>query len=67
MQVGMPGGENRQGAVPLGLLRADGRGQKHQPFRYWLAENEGRWRQDPLAVLHMPELFGTPGGDGPPG
>jgi hypothetical protein len=53
-------------AVALGLLRADGRGRKRHPFRYWLAENEGRWRQDPLAVLHRPELFGPPGG-GPTG
>jgi hypothetical protein len=44
-------------AVEKGLLRQDGRGQHHEPFRYWLAENEERWRQDPLALIHMPELF----------
>ena len=43
-------------AVEKGLLRQDGRGQRHQPFRYRLAENERRWRQDPLALVHMPEL-----------
>lgn len=33
---------------------------RNHPFRYWLAENEARWRQDPFALLEMPELFGTP-------
>jgi len=44
-------------AVELGLLRQDGHGHRDQPFRYWLAENEERWRKDPLALIHMPELF----------
>ena len=44
-------------AVEKGLLRQDGRGHHHQPFRYWLAENEQRWRLDPLALIHMPELI----------
>jgi hypothetical protein len=26
-------------------------------WRRTLAENEERWRQDPLALIHMPELF----------
>jgi hypothetical protein len=54
-------------AVAAGLLRQDGRGQRHHPFRYWLAENEGRWRQDPLTLLHMPELLFPAAADGPPG
>ena len=44
-------------AVAAGLLRQDGHGHRDQPFRYWLAENEERWRKDPLARIHMPELF----------
>jgi hypothetical protein len=47
-----------QRAVAAGQLRQDGRGTKGHPYRYWLAENEERWRQDPLALIHMPELFG---------
>lgn len=53
-------------AVAEGRLRQDGEGRGGQPFRYWLAENEGRWRQDPWALAFMPELLqpapgGTPG------
>jgi hypothetical protein len=47
-------------AVELGLLRKDGRGQKGHAFRYWLAEREEVWRQDPVSALLMPELFQTP-------
>jgi hypothetical protein len=49
-----------QRAVAAGQLLQDGRGTKCHPFRYWLAENEERWRKDPLAPIHMPELFGLP-------
>jgi hypothetical protein len=49
-----------QRAVAAGLLRQDGHGTRYHPFRYWLAANEARWRKDPLALLHMPELFGPP-------
>ncbi|HEY7159472.1 MAG TPA: AAA family ATPase, partial [Gemmataceae bacterium] len=44
-------------AVERGLLRQDGLGKCQHPFRYWLADNEERWRKDPLALIHMPELF----------
>lgn len=44
-------------AVEMGLVRQDGRGQHHQPFRYWLPENEERWRSDPIALILMPELI----------
>jgi hypothetical protein len=43
-------------AVGLGLLRKDGRGRKGQPYRYWLAEREEVWRQDPLSLVLMPEI-----------
>jgi hypothetical protein len=46
-------------AVELGLLREDGRGHKSHPFRYWLAEREQPWREDPISALLMPELFQT--------
>jgi hypothetical protein len=44
--------------VALGLVRRDGEGVRTKPFRYWLPECEERWRDDPLAMLLMPELFG---------
>src|SRR5262249_3739005 len=44
-------------AVEQGLVSKDGRGLRNHPFRYWLPEREAVWRQDPLACLHMPELF----------
>ena len=44
-------------AAAEGLLRRDGFGRRGQPFRYWLPEREEVWRQDPLALVRMPELF----------
>jgi hypothetical protein len=44
-------------AVEMGLLRKDGIGKRNHPYRYWLPEREGPWRQDPLAAALMPELF----------
>ncbi|MBV9125877.1 MAG: AAA family ATPase [Planctomycetes bacterium] len=44
-------------AVDQGLLRKDGRGLQHNPFRYWLPEREAVWRQDPIACCLMPELL----------
>jgi hypothetical protein len=44
-------------AVTCGLVCRDGRGRRNHPFRYWLPGQEHRWRQDPLAAFHMPELF----------
>ena len=41
------------------LLKKDGRGRRGHPFRYWLPAREDAWRDDPLAYLHMPELFVT--------
>ena len=51
-------------AVELGLLRQDGLGEKGQPFRYWLPESEARWRDDPIALLFMPELKDAPSAQG---
>jgi hypothetical protein len=53
-------------AVAAGQLRQDGRGNRQEPFRYWLAENEERWRQDPMTVFYMPELLNPAGGAGFP-
>jgi hypothetical protein len=47
-------------AVQEGRLRQDGLGKRKDPFRYWLPENEERWRKDPLAWLRMPELLAPP-------
>jgi hypothetical protein len=44
-------------AVEQGLLRQDGLGKCKSPFRYWLPASEERWREDPLALIRMPELF----------
>ena len=41
--------------------KEDGKGLRSSPFRYWLPDREDHWRQDPLAFLHMPELFPPPG------
>ena len=46
--------------MELGLLCKDGRGHKRHPYRYWLAEREEVWRQDPIAAALMPELFQKP-------
>ena len=47
-------------AVAAGLLCKDGQGVRCNPFRYWLPDQEARWRLDPLAYLHMPELRDPP-------
>jgi hypothetical protein len=47
-------------AVERGLLRQDGLGKCKDPFRYWLPESEQRWRNDPVALIRMPELFQRP-------
>jgi hypothetical protein len=44
-------------AVSEGLAHKDGQGLRYQPFRYWLPQREEEWRQDPVAVLLMPELL----------
>jgi len=44
-------------AAAQGLLAKDGQGTKSAPYRYWLPAKEDEWRQDPLAMFHMPELF----------
>jgi hypothetical protein len=48
-------------AVEMGLLRKDGMGKRNHPYRYWLPEREGPWRQDPLSAALMPELFRSEG------
>jgi hypothetical protein len=35
-------------AEAAGLVQVEGRGRRTDPFRYWLAAAEARWRQDPL-------------------
>jgi AAA domain len=59
-----PGGLYRwlRRAVAEGRLRQDGEGRGGRPFRYWLEENEGRWRQGPWALAFMPEPRQPPGG-----
>jgi hypothetical protein len=52
-------------AEGLGLVCKDGTGLRNSPFRYWLRDREEHWRKDPLAFLHMPELF-PPRADPPP-
>lgn len=54
-------------AVEAGMLRQDGLGHRNGPFRYWLPESEERWREDPLAMLRMPELFRPASFDRQPG
>ncbi|MBI3823768.1 MAG: hypothetical protein HY289_13950 [Planctomycetes bacterium] len=29
------------------LVKIEGKGSKSDPFRYWFAEAEARWREDP--------------------
>jgi hypothetical protein len=48
-----------------GLVCKDGTGRRNSPFRYWLPGREEHWRKDPLAFLHMPELFDPPAATGP--
>jgi hypothetical protein len=38
-------------AVAEGLLRREGTGHSHTPFRYWLPEREAEWMKDPLYRL----------------
>jgi hypothetical protein len=47
-------------AAAQGLVRKQGLGFRNDPFRYWLPAREAAWLQDPLAALHMPELFQAP-------
>jgi hypothetical protein len=37
-----------QRGTELGLIRQEGSGRKSDPFRYWLPEQEARWKQDPM-------------------
>jgi hypothetical protein len=52
-------------AVAEGRLRQDGEGRGGRPFRYWLEENEERWRQDVWSLAFMPELRQPPPGNAP--
>ncbi len=47
-------------AVAANLVRRDGKGLRSAPYRYWLPGQEAAWSQDPLALLHMPELYVAP-------
>jgi hypothetical protein len=38
-------------AADRNLLRREGAGHSKEPFRYWLAEKEAVWRDDPIWVL----------------
>jgi hypothetical protein len=40
-----------QWAVHRGLLRQEGSGREHAPFRHWLPDQAERWGNDPLAPL----------------
>jgi hypothetical protein len=46
-----------ESASDKGLLKKDGKGHRTNPFRYWTPTREAFWRQDPLSLLHMPELL----------
>ena len=37
-----------ESAVAANLVKVEGKGSKSDPFRYWLAEAEARWREDPF-------------------
>jgi len=43
-------------AVREGLILSEGSGRKAEPFRYWLAEREAVWKQDPLYQLYEQSL-----------
>jgi AAA domain-containing protein len=47
-------------AVGDGWLAKDGEGTNEKPYRYWLPERVEAWLKDPLAMVHMPELFARP-------
>jgi hypothetical protein len=47
-------------AVSAGLALGDGQGRRSHPYRYWLPGKEAIRSQDPLALLHMPELYTPP-------
>src|SRR5262245_12857923 len=38
-------------AVEQGLVSCEGKGSKSDPFRYWLAQREAVWREDPFYAL----------------
>ena len=39
-------------ALAANLLLVEGAGKKSTPYRYWLAEAEARWREDPMYRLN---------------
>ena len=45
-------------AVSQGLVCREGAGRKNDPYRYWLAEQEEQWLQDPRTQ----SAHGTRGG-----
>jgi hypothetical protein len=40
-------------AVALDLVRQEGTGRKNDPFRYWLPEQEAKWKEDPMYEIHQ--------------
>ena len=38
-------------AVAMNLIASDGTGRKNKPFRYWLPQNEAKWKENPLYGL----------------
>jgi hypothetical protein len=54
-------------AVAEGKVQRAGTGRSNQPFRYWLAEAEARWRRSGLYLPELPSLDGLAGaGDDEP-
>jgi hypothetical protein len=43
-------------AVADGLVQVEGTGHKTDPFRYWVAAAEERWRADPLYAICQQQL-----------
>jgi hypothetical protein len=41
-----------QSAVSAGLVQVEGTGRKADPFRYWVAAAEARWRADPMFAFN---------------
>ena len=39
-----------------GLILCEGTGRKSDPLRYWTAEREGVWKQNPLYELLEPQI-----------
>jgi hypothetical protein len=40
-------------AVTLGLVLQEGTGRRNDPFRYWLPDQEAKWRSNPMYEIHQ--------------